>query len=943
MQHYVMIKSKRLFLLIRRTILFAFFSITFIAAVGQTENSSNLYQTAAYIERAAISDRSKLQQLLSLKYKAEQEKTTNDTGYVYVLLYLSKLQFNVNRDAGTALQNVLSAININRTATYKIPDQKLINAYYNAAVYYDRLLSYNKELSYYDTVLQINKKLHNDIYQLNSRYYRSRIYFIIGDYQKSIEESTSAINETNIKTNLSSYLQSLNWRAQSYMFENALDNALSDVNIAVPVAEKNKDTFELANTYKIKASVFDKKIQTDSALYYFKKTVTTRSLLQTENKSLAEDYDDLGNFYMNSLHDYNNAANCFQKTEQLGRLCDKTDQNIVAIMAYNGLGKASLLKKELSKAVKFYTLSFLHAGVKNKKVLKGNLVLSDLNVTGAKEITFDLLQGNTALLLEMYKTTGQQNFIQSCINNAKLTDSFITQTRHEHLGEESKLYWRNETRSFFNTAIEASYLFNDVNSAFYFMERSRAVLLNDKWNEHIAAIHLPANENEREEGLKTSIIKQQEQLNAVTVSSKQYKMLQNNILQIKDTLEHFIKSLETKYPAYYQSKYSDAIPTLQQLQHYLASNKQSLVYYFMNDTSMYALGITNNKTRFIKISNTGFDTHQLSEFIRLCSNKLALLQSNDNFSSLSQTLYQKLFQPLQIPAGNVAICTDNFFIPFEALCSDDKGKNYLVYNYNFSYVYSARSLLKSFMYSPPGGNFIGFAPVSFSQPLGVFDLKQSATALQKTAGFYSSHTLCIEKDATRNNFLTQASHYSVVTVFSHAKADTTDAEPVLYMQDSVVQLSDLQRLNNPSIQFVLLSACQTNIGRNATGEGIYSLARGFASAGIPSVSATLWKADESAVYDISTKFNEYLSQGMNKAEALQKAKIYYLQANSDNEKSLPFYWANMVLIGSSQPIVLTPENHSWVYALTMGLAVIAASLVLYRKKKKSHSHQYPNA
>ena len=84
------------------------------------------------------------------------------------------------------------------------------------------------------------------------------------------------------------------------------------------------------------------------------------------------------------------------------------------------------------------------------------------------------------------------------------------------------------------------------------------------------------------------------------------------------------------------------------------------------------------------------------------------------------------------------------------------------------------------------------------------------------------------------------------------------------MHDSAIYLSELQLLPQPATQLVVLSACQTTIGKNAKGEGIFSLARGFAAAGIPSVAATLWNADEQTLYAITAKFHEYLSQGMPK-------------------------------------------------------------------------------
>jgi CHAT domain-containing protein len=173
----------------------------------------------------------------------------------------------------------------------------------------------------------------------------------------------------------------------------------------------------------------------------------------------------------------------------------------------------------------------------------------------------------------------------------------------------------------------------------------------------------------------------------------------------------------------------------------------------------------------------------------------------------------------------------------------------------------------------------------------------------------------------------------VVGIFSHARADTTDNEPVLYMHDSLIHLSELQLLNKPATKLILLSACQTNVGKSATGEGIYSLARGFATAGISSVAATLWKADEQTIYIISEKFNEYLSEGMNKDEALQKAKLYFVQKNTNSEKLLPYYWANMILIGNTDAIKLQTFHYNYLWWFAGCIALISAiALIMMRKK-----------
>ncbi|HXO76550.1 MAG TPA: CHAT domain-containing protein, partial [Puia sp.] len=165
------------------------------------------------------------------------------------------------------------------------------------------------------------------------------------------------------------------------------------------------------------------------------------------------------------------------------------------------------------------------------------------------------------------------------------------------------------------------------------------------------------------------------------------------------------------------------------------------------------------------------------------------------------------------------------------------------------------------------------------------------------------------------------------------QADSNGNEPVLFMQDSLIHLSELQLLPFPATQLVVLSACQTGAGRNASGEGIYSLARGFSSAGIPAVAATLWEADESAIYAVSGRFHHYLSRGEPKDLALQKAKLDYIR-NSDRSAMLPWYWANLIIIGNTAPVrlAIAPTGRwggdrwtGWWWVL--GIALIAGMLI----------------
>ncbi|MCC6286325.1 MAG: CHAT domain-containing protein, partial [Chitinophagaceae bacterium] len=315
-----------------------------------------------------------------------------------------------------------------------------------------------------------------------------------------------------------------------------------------------------------------------------------------------------------------------------------------------------------------------------------------------------------------------------------------------------------------------------------------------------------------------------------------------------------------------------------------------------------------------------------------------------DFAALSNKLYNILFAKLNIKPGPVIISQDNTLIPFEVLSKDESGRNFLLYDYTFSYVYSASFLLKQITNRNANADFIGFAPVSYSSGLKLPELKNAAIALQQSASHYNNIILLENNAATRKSFLDQIAGYNIVSVFSHAFADTLNNEPVLFMHDSMINFSELQLLNNPATQLAILSACQTNVGRNETGEGIYSLARGFASAGIPAVCATLWKADENAIYQISEKFNEYISKGSRKDEALKQAKLKFIEGNS-NEKLLPYYWANMILIGKSDPVKLISQSpiHKMFWWM-IGCAGIIASLFIikYYLNKKTNKRDENN-
>lgn len=113
-------------------------------------------------------------------------------------------------------------------------------------------------------------------------------------------------------------------------------------------------------------------------------------------------------------------------------------------------------------------------------------------------------------------------------------------------------------------------------------------------------------------------------------------------------------------------------------------------------------------------------------------------------------------------------------------------------------------------------------------------------------------------------------------------------------QNGFLRLYDLYNLKL-SADLVVLSACQTALGKEIRGEGLVGLTRGFMYAGAPRVIASLWQIDDRASAEFMKRFYEaMLSQKLRPAAALRAAQVSMSQ---DPRWRQPHYWAAFTLQG----------------------------------------------
>jgi CHAT domain-containing protein/Tfp pilus assembly protein PilF len=113
-------------------------------------------------------------------------------------------------------------------------------------------------------------------------------------------------------------------------------------------------------------------------------------------------------------------------------------------------------------------------------------------------------------------------------------------------------------------------------------------------------------------------------------------------------------------------------------------------------------------------------------------------------------------------------------------------------------------------------------------------------------------------------------------------------------QDGFLQLHDIFNLRLPA-ELVVLSACQTGLGKEIRGEGLVGLTRGFMYAGAARVIASLWQVDDAATAELMKRFYRgMLQEGMRPAAALRAAQVEMWRRP---QWDLPFYWSSFVLQG----------------------------------------------
>jgi CHAT domain-containing protein len=149
--------------------------------------------------------------------------------------------------------------------------------------------------------------------------------------------------------------------------------------------------------------------------------------------------------------------------------------------------------------------------------------------------------------------------------------------------------------------------------------------------------------------------------------------------------------------------------------------------------------------------------------------------------------------------------------------------------------------------------------------------------------------------ATRTHLLQKGSGSSIIHLATHGYLDSQYPEQsFLALNDGLLTAGDLYQFDRGiRAEFVMMSACQTGLGRLHP-DSVIGLTNAFLICGANAVGSTLWQIPDAATASLMLSFYRDLAAGRDLATSLRNAQV---QALDDPTTSLPFNWAAFKITG----------------------------------------------
>lgn len=838
---------------------------------------------------------------------------------------------------------------------------------------------YFKRKDYDAAEVSLNKALEyqlKDSEKSDTKFMLSTIYFDRGKYELALVFNSSALNNWSPlqnrlpQENFKGFLQYGKLSSKQTTAKQAinnykrftqqpddwtLDNALAAIKEQKLVYEPQP---QLSDNYNVSLLSYHKAGENVSKLPAKQQTVADIDVQMAK-----------GALFFKTKH-YSRAKGHFERALELMKTIYE-EKHPMVVEAKRSLSEV-YLEEEIYQQAMRYIDQALAACLAEGDVPQGNNVPPIDNAKFPLELLYAI--GTKGKVLKgLYKESGDKKHLIQSLAMFDATIKLLNKLRRTYRREGSKYQLARLAKMFSKEASLVCYQLYTLeqkkvyyDKAFDYVELAKGSLLLESIRElkarKVASIPDSVIQQEQQLKIQISYLKGEiysEIRKGFNKDLKYLGSLENELEEVEALHEQLIQAVEAAYPKYYKLKYDFSTAKVEALQAMLQP-QEVLLNYALLDSAILIMGITAEQTfcQLVQHSNRG-TKKEVSRFIDALENR-----DKTKMAQYGTSLYQILLMPFEefIEGKDLIIIPDGVLnnLSFETLITKTEPQfQYVLFDHAICYNYSATVYLVNHrqLDVAQANEIVGFAP-DFAKidsilktnnlannELYQMELEPLKYAQQEVAAlnklFRQRSALFTGLTATETEVKQSSHHYGVLHFATHGLINHGDpmySSLVFAMDeenDGLLHTHELFSMEfNASL--VTLSACNSGVGKLYEGEGMMSLARGFAYSGAPNLITTLWPVSDQATQIIMEKFYTLLRTGEPKHRALQLAKKDFMNEYRIEDEQA-YLWGGLVVVGNTDPVEILVESSpwSWWWWLLVFLFVVLSSFIVRRVRNNT--------
>lgn len=833
-------------------------------------------------------------------------------------------------------------------------------------VYNYLLEDYQEAKKYYQKVLVIKRTLSDE-----ATFSLARAYYNIASTARSTKDTELALVYGHQTLRIAEQLDNRRSFLASvfimlgnvYYGQKEYDSAISNYSkgIAIRVALRGEEGTKLDNYYNNLGSCYRGILDIEQAKHFHEKAL--RLAIKYDQKdeiALAELGLGLAHIEVKEYQ----IAEDYLRRSLATKIALVGGQRARLYNHYQHLGNLFRSTGRYDSALSYYQKALV-SGVDGFENMDPTVNPTTLNIGNDFGIIKVLDQKAMIFRMSYDQDTSDLKSLRLCFNTYLLADSLISSYRGNFLKEGSRLKLESNIKQIYERAISSAYQLSEItdDKAYHWaglnlMERSKATILLESLRrvEAFNRLGIPDSIKSQQDNLIKTELELRHLIDQQEANGSYYQQVDSlrgklfNVTQKQEVLREFIAKV---YPKYFQSRFDNSLLSLEEIKSFIGDNRFQIVEYFFGQSAIYAISSFDGNSHFYEIKDISLLQAKIQRLNGLVIE--APKSFKDSFSaykSLGYDLFTLLLEPvLQDLKGNeqLLIIPDGplAYLPFDCLLTalntsetvDFNSLPYLIKTYETRFTYSLNALWQVMGKSDATSNdqILAFSYTGLKDLQGNLIESQAnrgreyqeipgSVAELKAISNIMEGKFFQGDEATEQNFKENADQYGLFHFALHGAADRSSelGSKLIFKQGKSASSEDGQLYPyeiynlNLNAKLVVLSACETGIGKLQEGEGVYSMGRAFAFAGCPSIVMSLWEVNDWSSSILFKEFYSELKDGNNLSFSLRSSKLKYLM-DADKDLSHPHFWSQLQLMGVSN---ITYSNSRMNWPLYASVAIL---------------------